>query len=288
MVEAAGSSGILHFATLYGANYTGLTEAQLSTKLLRNLGLLPNSGLQAAVADYLVSVGKGNVGIVALQLGQILSGLENATGDQALYGAAAARWNREVARSHDKSSIPSNTIPSGPGPSIPVNAGKTFSLTDGDDVLPGTGRGDLFLAAHPGQLGSGDVIGGGGPRQGDVLTATLAAGERIAPVLQHIDKVFITAADAAYFNAERSTGIVQLWREAAAGPLAFDGVDLATTVGIQNSVAGGVLGVGFAKVSGAFDSANILLADTTGADEVIVTGVEYLYVTSEAPWHPPP
>ncbi len=282
-VAAASSSGASHFARLFGEGYRGSTDAQLSTLLLGNLGLLPNAGLQAALTDYLLAVGKANVGIVALQLGQILSGLENATGDQALYGAAAARWNREVARSHDKSSIPSNTVPSSPEPSVPVGIGETFSLTDGEDVLPGTRHSDLFLAASPGQLGSTDVIGGGGRGwTGDVLKAALAAGEMVAPVLRDIDKVFIAATGAAEFYAGRSTGIFQLWREAAAGSLAFEDVNLATKVGIQDSVAGGTLSVGFAEVAGAFDSANILLADATGADEVIVSGVEYLHVTSQA------
>lgn len=282
-VAAVDSTGVLRFALRYGEGYTGLTEAKLSTLLLGNLGLLPNAGLQTALTDYLVSVGKANVGIVALQLGQILSGLENATGDQALYGAAAARWNREVARSHEKSSIPTNTVPASPEPSFSAAIGDTLSLTDGEDVLPGTRHGDLFLADRPGQLGSTDAIGGGGRGwTGDVLKAALAAGEMVAPVLRDIDKVFIAATGAAEFYAGRSTGIFQLWREAADGALAFEGVNLAATVGIQNSVAGGKLSVGFAGVSGAFDSANIALADATGADEVIVTGVEYLYVTSEA------
>jgi hypothetical protein len=100
MVTAASSYGITHFALLYGEGYTGQTEAQLSALLLKNMGLLPNAGLQTVLTDYLVSVGKANVGIVALQLGQILSGLENATGDLAIYGAAAARWNLEVDTSH--------------------------------------------------------------------------------------------------------------------------------------------------------------------------------------------
>ncbi|EJE53704.1 hypothetical protein PMI14_01403, partial [Acidovorax sp. CF316] len=37
--------------------------------------------------------GKGNVGIVAMQLGEILSGLEQATGDMAVNKAAAVAWN---------------------------------------------------------------------------------------------------------------------------------------------------------------------------------------------------
>ncbi len=283
MVAAAGSYGVTHFALLYGGGHTGLTEAQLSTQFLRNLGLLPNAGLQTALTDYLVSVGKANVGIVALQLGQILSGLENATGDLAIYGAAAARWNLEVATSHAYSSDVANSLPTTTGPEFWTGAGATLSLTYGDDVLSGTRYDDLFVADRPGQLGSADVIDGGGRgTEGNVLKATLAADERVAPALQRIDKVFITAAGFAHFNAEHSIGLAQLWREVAAGSLAFDGVKLSTAVGILNSLAGGTLTVNFAGASGAFDSANVVLADTAGADAIIVNAIENLTIDSNA------
>ena len=285
MVAAASSYGITHFALLYGEGYAGMTETQLSTQLLRNMGLMPNAGLQTVLTEYLVSVGKANVGIVALQLGQILSGLENATGDLAIYGAAAARWNLEVDTSHAYTSNPANALPTLPGPIYSDGPGSTLSLTDGADALLGTLYDDLILAERPGQLGSSDVIQGGGRGlQGDVLKATLGDGERVTPSMQRIDKVLITAAGFAHFNAEQSLGIAELWREAAGGTgtLFFDGVKLSTTVGIQNSLAGGTLIVNFAGASGSFDSANIALADATGADAITVNAIETLSIDSKA------
>lgn len=284
-VAAASSSGVSHFALLFGEGYTGQTEALLSALLLKNMGLLPNAGLQTALTDYLLAVGKANVGVVALQLGQILSGLEGATGDLAIYGAAAARWNLEVAASYAHSSNPANQSPSTIGPFYPVGPGSTLSLTDGADALLGTLYDDLILAERPGQLGSSDVIQGGGRGlQGDVLKATLGDGERVTPSMQRIDKVLITAAGFAHFNAEQSLGIAALWREAAGGTgtLFFDGVKLSTTVGIQNSLAGGTLIVNFAGASGSFDSANIALADATGADAITMNAIETLSIDSKA------
>ncbi len=285
MVTAASSYGITHFALLYGEGYTGMTETRLSTLLLGNMGLLPNAGLQTVLTDYLVSVGKANAGIVALQLGQILSGLENATGDQAIYGAAAARWNLEVDTSHAYSSNPANQGPT-QSAGWPVGTGVTLSLTNGDDALEGTIYGDVFLAATSGMLGSSDVVNGGGSdpdwTNTDALKAVLGGGESVVPILKNVENVFITAGDASHFSADRSTGIQQLWREAAAGSATFTGVHLATKVGIQNSLAGGALNIGFAGASGAFDSASVVLADAAGADAITVNAIETLTIDSKA------
>lgn len=104
------SAGLQAFALQFGTLFAGMTEDQLSTNLLRNLGVLPNTGLQVALKDYLVFVGKANVGVVALQLGNILSGLENAVGDKAVFRNAAVGWNKEVADAYAYSSDPDGLI----------------------------------------------------------------------------------------------------------------------------------------------------------------------------------
>lgn len=111
-VEMATSAGSSTYALQFGAAFNGLSEEILSAKLLVNLGIWPNAGLHTALKNYLVSVGKANVGVVALQLGQILSGLENATGEQAAFSAAAVAWNKEVVDAYAYSSNPANVSPS--------------------------------------------------------------------------------------------------------------------------------------------------------------------------------
>jgi len=288
-VTQATSVGANQFALAFGAGYTSMTEDALSTKILGNLGVLPNTGLQAAVKDYLVSVGKANVGIVAMQLADILSGLETATGDQAAYNAAALAWNNEVTASYTYSANPANTTASPVGSTDTAVTGVTLSLTSGDDfVSPAaseakfktTGNNDTILATTAGFLSATDVVDGGAGV--DTLKATLAAAATVAPTLQNIEKVFVTAGAASQFTATGAAGLTELWVDVAAGAATFAGVNLATTVGIQNSGVGGALTVNFAGATGAADSANIVFADATGADDVIVTNIETLNVKSTA------
>jgi hypothetical protein len=278
-VAMATSIGLNAFALSFGAAYAGMTEDQLSTRLLGNLGLLPNAGLQTALRDYLESVGKGNVGIVAMQLGEILSGLEQATGDMAVYKAAAVAWNAELDASYLYSANPANTVTSPAGP--PGDFGLTLSLTAGDDALSSaqtSNWGDTILAPVSGMLSSADAIDGG--LGIDTLKATLAAGAVVAPTLKSVEKVLITAGSGAEFSAAGATGLAELRVDAAAGPATFSGVGFATTVGIQNSGAGGALTVKFAGAGGPADSANLVFADAAGDDEIIVAGVETLVVQS--------
>ncbi len=284
-VARATSVGINTFALSFGASFTSLTEDQLSTKLLGNLGLLPNAGLQTALRDYLVSVGKASVGIVAMQLGQILSGLEQATGDQAAFNAAAVAWNKELVDSYKYSIDPYGVIA---GPNVPVT-GVTVSLTSGDDAISPaaaeasfktTADKDTILATTAGVLSTADVIDGA---EGlDTLSATLAPASKVAPGLRNVEKVYITAGAGAEFGAGDTSGLQVLWVHAAEGAATFSEVKLATTVGIQNSVTGGVLTVNFTGVSGPMDLANISLADAVGREEIVVANIEHLNVWSTA------
>ncbi len=293
-VTQATSVGANAFALSFGAGFTSLTEDALSTKILGNLGVLPNAGLQTAVKDYLIAVGKANVGIVALQLGDILSGLETATGDQAAFNAAALAWNNEVTASYTYSANPASTSASPIGTTDTAVTGVTLSLTSGDDFISpaaseakfkSTGNNDTILATTSGFLSATDVVDGGAGV--DTLKATLSAtaAATVTPTLQNIEKVFLTVsgANAQTFNASSATGLTELWVEAGAGVgTTLAGVNLATTVGVQNSAAGGAVTVNFAGATGAADSASIVLADATGADDVVVTNIETLNVKSTA------
>lgn len=100
------------YAFQFGSNYQSLTEGALALQLASNMGLQSHIGLQGALVSYIESVGKANVGIVAVQLGQILMGLENATGELAVYNAAAVAWNNEVTAAYLYSTNPANGQPS--------------------------------------------------------------------------------------------------------------------------------------------------------------------------------
>lgn len=286
-VSKANASGAMAVAQEFGAGPRARPEDYLSTMVLTNLGLLPNWELQTALKDYLVAVGKDNLGVVVLQLGQILSGLEDATGDLGPYAAVAVRWNDEVMASHTFSSNSGHLGRPVIFDSYSPGTGVTLTLTDGDDVFTGTAHDDMFLAMAPGLLGSGDWVRGGvSSSSGNILKATLAAGERVVPKVASLSQVLITAGGGAQLGLERSGDIGSVWREAAVGSAAFTGVNMETRVGIQNSLAGGALTVEFAAAHGVLDpalnSVTIMLADATGANEVIVPGVKNLKVESGA------
>lgn len=104
------------YALQFGTTYQGLTEGALAVTLLSNMGLQSDIGLQGALVSYIEWVGKANVGIVAVQLGHILLGLESATGDLAVYKAPAAAWSKEIADSYVYSTNSANGSPSPIGP----------------------------------------------------------------------------------------------------------------------------------------------------------------------------
>lgn len=300
-VAQATSVGATQFALSFGAGFTSQTEDQLSTKILGNLGLLPNTALQSALKDYLVQVGKVNVGIVAMQLGDILAGLENATGDQAAFSAAALAWNNEVTASYTYSANPSNTSASPVGTTDTEVTGVTVILTTAADfIAPNateakfktTANNDTIQATAANDLlVSSDVIDGGAGK--DTLNALLKAATATAPTISNVEIINLTLADGVatnQFDAANVTAAQQIWALAAGTGSANEGVtftnvDKSFTVGIKG--AGGAVGVvdatvGFkaAQVAGTADTANIALGGAGTGSKVSVNSVETVALSS--------
>jgi hypothetical protein len=282
-VTQATSVGNNAFALSFGSSFVGLTEDALSTKILGNLGVLPNTGLQAAVKDYLVSVGKANVGIVALQLADILSGLENATGDQAAFNAAAVKWNAEVTASYTYSANPANTSASPVGTDDGAVTGVTLALTTNDDFLSPqaaeakfktTANNDTIVATTPGTLKSGDVIDGGAGT--DTLRAELDA-TGYAPTVTNVENFFVKATGAWNFDLKNVTGIQQFWNEGSTAALTVKSVALGTTIGVKDTGQNTI--VEFAKATGTADAATVVLSGST-AGNVQVDSIETLALQS--------
>lgn len=144
------------FAKTFGTAYASQSASALSTLILTNMGLLPNDGLQVGLADYLTAAGKENVGIVALQLSSIISGM----GSSAIYGAASVAWNAEVTSAFTYSSNPANTTSqTGDVTAPPANQGQTFTLTTGVDTVAGS-TGDDTVNATDGTGATTSVLGG--------------------------------------------------------------------------------------------------------------------------------
>lgn len=158
------------FAAQLGASYAvGKTPAELAVMVLENVGItattIPAESyniLLAAGTDYIAFHGTQNIGIIALQFGQIISGLEN----DVTFGNAAKAWNAEVLAAYNYSSNPTNGTPQ-TGEGVPGNS--NIILTVGQDVLSGSGADDTFkanvsqnaLGQQVNTLGSGDILEGG-------------------------------------------------------------------------------------------------------------------------------
>lgn len=284
-VTQATAVGATQFALSFGASFTNMTEDALSTKILGNLGLLPNTALQTALKDYLVQVGKANVGIVAMQLGDILAGLENATGDQAAFNAAAVKWNAEVTSSYTYSANPANTSASPVGTDDGAVTGVTLALTTADDFLSPqaaeakfktTANNDTIVATTVATLKSGDVIDGGAGT--DTLRATLDIAATQAPTVTNVENFFIKATAAAVdFDLKNVTGIQQFWNEESAVALTVKSVALGTTIGVKDTAQNTT--VEFAKATGTADAATVVLSGSTGGT-VQVDSIETLALQS--------
>lgn len=160
----------LSFAKDFGAAYAAQTPEALSTLLLTNIGVLPSTddsvkALEPALVDYIKANGVQNIGIIALQLGNIFTTLENGTGDLAVYNAAAVAWNNEVTAAQAYSSNAANTVPQ-VGEQAVDGGENGIPLTNKTDKLSG----NKFSASQVYTPGGDDRINS--LQDEDVLTGT--------------------------------------------------------------------------------------------------------------------
>jgi hypothetical protein len=197
------------FALQFGTSFAGLTDAQLSARVLGNLGVLPNAELEAAVTQYFADNGLANRGLVVLQLGQILSTLETAPAPQNIFNDAAKAWNTEVEKSFIYSSSTSSTTPYvGDFAPTPVGQGQTFTLTVGQDYADSSSSfkngglitsdfkfssGNETVTAGAGTLASNDALVDGSTTDADVLNATLTSGGPLTTSIQNIETLNLTS-----------------------------------------------------------------------------------------------
>jgi len=166
-----------------------LTDAQLSTKVLTNMGLLPTTNtsiaaLEAALTDYFAGPGKGNRGLVVLQLAEILTNKESDT----VYGTASKAWNQEILDSASYSNNAASTVASDqPTP------GKTVALTTSSETVVGTSGNDSLTGTELTFL-SGDVIIDSSTVDTDSLTLTLGGDAASVATVSGVENIFVNAA----------------------------------------------------------------------------------------------
>ena len=212
-----------------------LSDAALSTKVLTNMGLLPTTdagiaALEAALTDYFAGPGKGNRGLVVLQLAQILSDKE---GD-ATYGTAAKAWNEEVVVSANYSNNAANTVASdAPTP------GKSTTLTTSSETIIGTAGNDSLTGTNLTLL-SGDVIVDSSSTDADTLTLTLAANPASNGSVSGVEKIFLnaTAYTARTFDAAGLVGA----KEITATSTIADSISISNVDGAKVTAGSGITG----------------------------------------------
>lgn len=275
------------FAKTFGAGYAGLTADALSTKLLNNIGVTGNTALQAALKDYITAAGVANVGVVALQLGQLLSGLENATGPQAGFAAAAVAWNNEITSSYQYSSNPANTAPSNPGSGGNGNQ-SSFVLTTGNDNIKSSSTektvvGIVDTNNSVSTLNAGDVVTGTGV-DGDVLRIIVASSTYPgSATIKDIDRIEVQQAAGGNFVATGITGAKEIISVDSVSAVTVQNVaSLDTVVGVKNSVANFTANWEPSLLNGTSDAVTVSLDNATGggaAQNVAVSaGVEVINV----------
>jgi len=194
---AAATANLAGWCNDFGASFATLSDSALATRVLGNLGLLPNATLEAALADYYRANGAGNRGFVTYQLASILSTLE---GD-ATYGAAASAWNNEVAASYTYSANAANTTSSSGNTNLTA---QSLTLTTDVDTVTG-GAGDDTITGSTVNGGTtfsdGDIVNGGAGT--DTLTLT-AGGSATTVALNGVEVVDVRL-------LQTQTAIATLW-----------------------------------------------------------------------------
>lgn len=279
-VAAAGTTEASQyaFAAQLGAQYAvGKTPAELSALLLGNMGVA-NAVLESALTDYIAFHGAQNIGVIALQLSQILSGLE---GD-ATFGAAAASWNQEVTNAYQYSSSPNNNTPQ-----TGDDGANTTKLSRFTDVLTGhefSGYLDYnqFTGADEQTLTDSDRLTGTSATD-DVLFAQLKG--NAAPTLNGVEIVSIDAKANSTLNLAKADGVktvINVNTSEGLG-LTFSNLKNLVDVVIRNTNSDTTVNFNASVVAGTADALN-LTVDGAGVKATpanfTVAGIETLNVAA--------
>ncbi len=239
-----------------------LTDAQLSTQVLTNMGILPSTNaavlqLEIELAAYFGGMGKGHRGFVVLQLARILA---DKTADTT-YGAAATAWNTEVAAS------------------IADSTDQAISLTTAADTATGGQGADIFTAlvdtlATKLTLNATDKIAGGAGNDTFNVTLNTDFGGFTTGSVSAVEAVNLVNATTAA-RAFDATGITGATSYSVSGDLNTTITDLAT--GANNF---SITGVKSGAVSTAFAS---LVAETTGTTDVATLTLSTVGATTAVP-----
>ena len=115
--------------------------------------------------------------------------------------------------------------------------GKTYTLTEGVDNIPGTIGDDTIIAGEGASnglhtLGASDLINGG---DGTDIIDIKMVGDQLIPRISSVEKVFAQAlgAGADSINMVNAAGVQELWSKNSTGDLAVSNLQEKATVGVK-------------------------------------------------------
>ena len=288
-VATAGSTEASQFAfaTTFAQGFASLSNADLASRVMGNLGMLPNDALLAAFTDYLGANGVGSRGVIVLQLSQILSTMENATGDLAIYAPQAVAWNTEVVRGFVYSSDPDNSIPqTGDFDTTAVTLSRETDVAT-SAVFNGYLDYNKFTGKDEQTLTTADRLTGTAG-DADTLFAQLDGVNPTRPTLSGIEIISIDAkANGVTLDLSDTKGAKTLVNKGSveAATLTFSNVNNLVDVRVENTSANTTVNFVATAVAGTADNVNLMLSGVgVPADRPNVTigggDVESLTITS--------
>ena len=182
-------------AALEGYASSVMTNAQLATALLTNLGL--STSFTQAQAEAFLTANPGNRVGAMMDLAAQLYGYN---GTDAKLLASKAAYVKAIEGSFNYSNNTANI--NGQDFAATVVAGQTYTLTTGLDNLVGSAFGDTFMArssSNANTLNDGDKIDGGAGAD-TLYVDFFTVGTAITPVLKNVETVVVRAQSAGTDN----------------------------------------------------------------------------------------
>ncbi|MGE4239899.1 beta strand repeat-containing protein [Ramlibacter sp.] len=298
-VGVIGASSPIAFALTLGNQFATVSDADLASRVLTNLGITSTTVPAASYTALLSALTQAFAafptqrGIVVTNLTNILTGLES----DVTFGSVSQVFNQSVTASYVYASNSQNTQTTTLGAittttPLSVNAGDVVTGTAGNDNI----NGNLFFNAPSGTffqtLNTGDSVNGGAGT--DTLTVGFNNGgaQNVAAALTSIENLSVNATGTAATSIDmiNSTGLASIGvsNGAAGGEVSLQNVQAAmTSVSLSNTQAGVVVNSIASAIAGTADTIALNLNQVGGAvvaaPIVGLAGYETINVVSSGP-----
>jgi Ca2+-binding RTX toxin-like protein len=280
-------------ATNWLANdFSGKTDMQVATAILKNLGLTSITGLDNWLSAQLTAAG-ATAASKGAALVSILNGYANMTAD-ATYGSYAVGFNAKVDASLSLSQTAGAKGGSFATADVVAITNGSFTLTTGVDNLSGGAGSDTFSgvianSAAANTTGTtfqaGDVVtGGAGTDTLNISVSGGTAGTNAAVTMTGIERVMVNNVNGATESismALADSNLTTVGHSASNdnSVTTFTGLNKIVGAELSNGSAGITLTYNAAVVAGSADSATLTLANQT-AGTFTSDGIETLNVVS--------